>query len=260
MIDLITGNKFKKICHYSLDEFGFSVLSEPKNNEIIKFFVKIDFIHDFFRQRIFHSKPYELYTHNGDIPVSDDLLKYMDEPNLIIWYGQNINTVHKKIKSIPIGIANEKWPHGNEEIFYKVMKLNLKKDRDIYVNFDINTNLKEREYCLYNLKKNGLILQNKLPFEKYLMELSKSYFVVSPNGNGIDCHKTWESLYMKTIPIVTKSINSEYYSSKLPICIIDSWSDFNPKNYNEKTYYEIWKNFDQSKLTISNCLKYDFSY
>jgi hypothetical protein len=46
----------------------------------------------------------------------------MDDPFLIKCYGQNIMTIHLKLESIPIGIANEKWSHGNEDVFKEVSK------------------------------------------------------------------------------------------------------------------------------------------
>lgn len=252
-MDLITGNKFKNLSNYSIDEFGFTIIREPEINEILKIFVKIDFVHYFFNNNM-QNRPYILITHNGDISVSDEYLKYMDTPNLIKWYGQNINTIHPKLQSIPIGIANEKWIHGNEDILFEVLNFNLKKERLVYVNFDINTNRIERNYCITELNKKGLFMENKLPFKEYLEEVSKSYFVVSPNGNGIDCHKTWESLYLKSIPIVTKSINIDFYNH-LPIIIINNWSEFNPTNFNKDLYDKIWGNFDLNKLNINEYIK-----
>lgn len=244
-MEFITGNKFKQYCHHSYDEQGYIVNSEPKENEILRIFVKIDYIHIFFT--IKKEKPYILYTHNGDLPVDDSCLKYFDDPFLIKWYGQNVMIIHPKLKSIPIGIANEMWPHGDEKVFNEVINQNLEKQRLIYVNFDVNTNPIERNYCLKHLAKNNLHIQPKLPFKKYLEEVAKSYFVVSPNGNGVDCHKTWESLYLESIPIVTKSINSEFYKD-YPIVIIDDWSKFNPLYFTISLYREKWKNFNKALL------------
>lgn len=246
-MDFITGNKFKKICNYSLDEFGFNILSEPKENEILKIFVKIDYVHSFFTTR--QQRSYILYTHNGDLPVDDNYLRYLDDPYLLKWYGQNIMTIHPKLKSIPIGIANEKWIHGNETIFNEVLNKNIKKERLIYVNFDVNTNKCERNYCISELNKKGLFMGDKLPFKEYLEELSKSYFVVSPNGNGIDCHKTWEALYLKTIPIVTNSTNIDFYKD-FPIIVINDWSEFNPNDFNIDIYEKLIKKFNINDLTI----------
>ena len=248
-LDFISGNNFKNNCHYSHDEYGFNKILEPKENEIVKIFIKIDFVHIFFRNKI--NRPYILFTHNGDLPINDTYINYLYDENLIIWYGQNINTIHPKLKSIPIGIANEMWPHGDKNVLNEIINEDNKKDKLIYVNFDVNTNLFERNHCLNEINKHGLKMENKLPFKDYLRELSKSYFVISPNGNGIDCHKTWEALYLKTIPIVTKSINIDFYKN-YPIFVIDDWSEFNLSYFTIEEYYKIWNNFDTNKLIIKN--------
>jgi hypothetical protein len=220
---------------------------------VLKIFVKSDYIHNFFNRKI--ETPYILFTHNSDLPIDDSYLQYLDNEKLVKWYGQNIMTKHSKLFSIPIGIANEIWEHGNEKVFNEVIEKKLQKERLIYVNFDTKTNPPERNYCLNEIRNNGLDMSNKLPFKKYLEELSKSYFVVSPNGNGVDCHKTWEALYVNTIPIVTKSINIDFYHN-YPMIVIDNWSEFNVNNFNIELYHKTWKSFNSNKLKINNVIDY----
>ena len=152
-------------------------------------------------------------------------------------------TIHSKLQSIPIGIANNQWDHGNESDFIEIINENNIKDNLFYINFEI-TNF-NRNDCLDKLYKFGLHKQERKSFKNYLRELSKSYFVISPEGNGIDCHKTWESLYVKSVPIITKSINAEFYKD-YPIIIIDDWSKFNPSDFDINLYHEKWKNFNKS--------------
>jgi hypothetical protein len=251
-MEFITGNKFKRACHYSLDEKGFLKHSEPINGETLRIFVKIDYVYSFFTINI--ETPYILFTHNGDLPVDDNYLRYMDNPNLLKWYGQNIMTQHPKLSSIPIGLGNEIWPHGDEKVFSEVIDQNLPKERLIYVNFDVKTNRRERNYCLNELNQKGFEMGDKLPFKEYLQEVAKSYFVVSPNGNGVDCHKTWEALYLGTIPIVTKSINIGFYNN-YPMVVIDSWSDFDPSSFSIEIYQKLWSNFDQTKINVNYFIK-----
>lgn len=40
---------------------------------------------------------------------------------------------------------------------------------------------------------------------QFFTDLGNSRFVVSPPGNGIDCHRTWEALALGAIPIVQNS-------------------------------------------------------
>ena len=42
----------------------------------------------------------------------------------------------------------------------------------------------------------------------YLSELATYKWVVSPKGNGVDCHRLWECLYAKCVPLVDDTENT----------------------------------------------------
>ena len=80
------------------------------------FFVKTEYVANFFHYvDIDHN--FNIFTHNSDIPINDEFLKYLNDPRVINWYGQNIDIEHEKLKSVPIGLANPKWAHGNQDKF-----------------------------------------------------------------------------------------------------------------------------------------------
>ena len=58
-----------------------------------------------------------------------------------------------------------------------------------------------------------------------------------PEGNGIDTHRTWECLYMNTIPIEKININNQYYTD-LPICFVNRWKEIT-EEFLEKEYIRI---------------------
>ena len=45
---------------------------------------------------------------------------------------------------------------------------------------------------------------------------------MSPQGNGLDCHRTWEALILKTIPIVRTSSLDPLYEG-LPVVVVHEW-------------------------------------
>jgi len=60
-------------------------------------------------------------------------------------------------------------------------------------------------------------------------EKTRYAFVISPHGNGLDCHRTWESLVLGNIPIVKRSSLDPLYEG-LPVVIIDDWREVTPQN------------------------------
>ena len=67
----------------------------------------------------------------------------------------------------------------------------------------------------------------KLGVREYLMTLGQHRFVLSPRGNGLDAHRTWEALLVGTIPIVRSSALNPLYE-RLPVLIVRDWSDVTP--------------------------------
>ena len=49
-------------------------------------------------------------------------------------------------------------------------------------------------------------------------------FVVSPPGNGLDCHRTWEVLALGSIPIVMTSRFDALFA-QLPVIIVSDWHE-----------------------------------
>ena len=60
--------------------------------------------------------------------------------------------------------------------------------------------------------------------KEYWSQLASSCFAISPAGNGIDCHRIWECLYLRTVPIVLKHEALEQFKH-LPILFVDSWEE-----------------------------------
>jgi hypothetical protein len=78
-------------------------------------------------------------------------------------------------------------------------------------------------------------------------------FVLSPHGNGYDCHRLWEALILGCIPIVRTSCLDDLYED-LPVLIVSEWSDIT-KELLEDTI-EVFKErheenlFNYDKLTL----------
>ncbi|MDF1856035.1 hypothetical protein [Pseudooceanicola sp.] len=52
----------------------------------------------------------------------------------------------------------------------------------------------------------------------------EAVFEASPRGNSIDCHRTWEALLLKSIPIVKTSLMDPIYKG-LPVAIVQDWNE-----------------------------------
>jgi hypothetical protein len=81
------------------------------------------------------------------------------------------------------------------------------------------------------------------------INMARYAFVVSPHGNGLDCHRTWEALALGCIPIV-KSSGIDPLFDELPVWIVKEWSDVTADAMRIKIEEFRNRNFNYDKLTV----------
>lgn len=265
----ISGDTWRhRVDHILSDVESFSP-NEVKKGDII--FVEQDSLTEFFNLFIPNiSAPYILITANcdrgGDEPMPGKFEAILEDKNLKAWFTQNIDrNNHPKLYPIPIGLANRKYPWGEIEKYIKILPnaQNKKRTKWLYINFNIKTNKKIRKPIwkyFSNHSLNGMVhLAQTTNQSKYMDEISHFKFVLSPPGNGLDCHRTWESLLLGTYPIVLSSTLNPLYRD-LPVLIINKWEEITPnllktkykefksKQWNlDKLYFKYWLKIVKSK-------------
>jgi hypothetical protein len=181
---------------------------------------------------------------------ADALLR---SPKLVRWFTQNYDGTDEsgKISGIPIGldfhtISNRrKWGHWpatpaaqEAELQSLISAVPAPELRELRVHADFHFNIHKkqlwgdrREDVVSLLKQNPcVVFQPKKVRRLDLWEAKTRYaFVASPHGNGLDCHRTWESLVLGCIPIVCHSPLDPLYDG-LPVVILDDWSEITPAN------------------------------
>ena len=184
--------------------------------------------------------PFRLVLHNSDDEFGEKQLKYLDIPNCKKIYTQNMNVKHPQVEPLPIGIANSCWDWGDSKIMDEVINEGFSDTNPlfIYANFTKGDGVRyeRRKDCYDILSENGIIMQESTDYKTYLQDLKKFKFCLSPEGNGIDCYRTWEALYMKTIPICKRSVMVEEFAKTFPIYIVDDWKKFDID--------DVWSSYD----------------
>lgn len=252
MNNLINGENFKKLANIVIDQNTYLQKRIYRNNDII--FCKTDYLSILFSEINDHANNYYLITHQSDYEINEYI--FLKRPKSIKkWFAQNVNYKHEDLIPLPIGLENHEGPSkgtftdfnlwaNNYNINDKYEKSNL-----VYCNFNPNNHL-SRKYWISELSKNGIHTEiKKTTYSEHINNLKRSYFCISPRGNGIDCHRTWEALYLDCIPIVPEHLIYNKFSNKIlqtkdPIEITE-------KFLNQKMTEMQSKMFDKNKLTLS---------
>lgn len=214
--------------------------------------------------------PIILITSDGDrsMPQSHDLNKIVYKllrSNMIIkWYTQNYDKSikHPKLSHFPIGfdLHTPQWLVNNsisEKIKFMVKSRNESPtDKRISNKILSDTHLSithPDRIRLYKLLKNNRVIDfinNKLSFSEITNLYNKYNFALSPRGNGLDCHRTWELLLAGVIVITkTSPLDDMYKKHNLPVVILQHWCELN-----DNLDYKLnkWYNMYIDKTSIDN--------
>ena len=71
----------------------------------------------------------------------------------------------------------------------------------------------------------------------YYAQTAAHKFALSPEGHGVDCYRTWEALYLGTIPIVTVGPQMSAFAG-LPILFTEDYSELS-EEYLERRWEEM---------------------
>jgi hypothetical protein len=204
-----------------------NLISKTSSEEIKKhrtIFVYTHHLPEFFYKFYNVLEDVTLITHNSDHPVDESFLPLLEKSNIKKWYCQNRIVSHPKLFSLPIGIANSQWVHGNANMLASIRRMKRPKQILVFKNFDCGSNSEKRNLCHRITSSNGIVMTSKTTIDNYWKFLASSIFAISPPGNGIDCHRIWECLALRTVPVV---LNHEAFSQfkHLPICFVEKWED-----------------------------------
>jgi len=107
-----------------------------------------------------------------------------------------------------------------------------------------------RQSIMNNLINNH-IHNEWLPPSDYFDKLPDYKFVISPEGNGIDCHRHYEALIAGCIPIIEYNSMTEEKYAGCPILYTNDYSEITEEYLLRKYDEMIDQVFDFSKLFLS---------
>jgi hypothetical protein len=202
----------------------------------------------------------------------------INSPYLLKWFAQNTQIQrHEKIIQLPIGLdyhtisndpnCNYNWKTDGEGRLPKDQEgilINLRQqmkpfyDRNplIYVNFTPTNDRFGQRKNAFDQIPNALLFINQ-SFTKRTQNwnnITQYTFVLSPFGNGMDCHRTWEALCLGAIPIV-KAANFQKMFEDLPVLIVNDWFEIT-RELLDKTIEDFKsREFKYEKLTLQCWVK-----
>lgn len=233
--EIISGDQFEEICRQNSDEL-LNIKCKTKVS-----FVGMYELPAFMRGLRETREPYVVVSHNGDGRIHNRERREIDISSkkratcVRDWFSVNVCNRGWRIRSIPLGLENKKWfPEQNKlDKLIRYQQVPRKSKKLIYLSYNIYNNLPQRAGTYELFEKYSWATcdrgKNGMDYGKYLEEMISHDFVLSPEGNGPDTHRTWEALYLGTIPILKKHILHQEWKNDLPIVWVDDWNEITEK-------------------------------
>lgn len=231
-------------------------------------YVCLDSIDDFIKKANDINYNFILVSGDGDVTLSNEMVEkhkdFINSPKLIKWYSQNCIATHPKIHKIPIGLDYHSdqdqingylSPIEHEKILLEIINDSVpfyKRKPIAHSTFHFRLEYPNNYRTdAYNNINKDLVYYEPIRKERFATyrEQIKYAFIISPHGNGLDCHRTWEALILGCIPIVKKSELDELYVD-LPVLIVNEWSDLTQQLLNDTIIQYKYKNFNYNKLKL----------
>ncbi len=158
-------------------------------------------------------------------------------PNLSRWLTTNLDVENPRMGLLPFGLNTDGdgWKHLAEMARRPREKKGL-----LYVNFqnytDERVNLKRffKHVPWVTFRDDASLL-----VEQFLAEVAEHKFVLSPFGNGLDCYRNYECMYLGSIPILPLSTISKTMGGwGLPIIAVPQDQYF---GLTEQLLEEVWQ-------------------
>jgi hypothetical protein len=234
------------------------------------------------------SVKFKLLTNNSDATLPDDYsvecTAILNHPNLIHWFSQNWVGTHPNVTQIPIGLdyhsmrpiktaalnavrmpqpnkmgwGANKEPRAQEHDLLRIQRSApafWQREVKAYANFQFmmwtRYGKDDRKRALDVVPKHLVYYEPvKAPRDVCWSNMARHAFVLSPQGNGLDCHRTWEALCLGCIPIVKSSgLNSLF--DGLPVWIVGDWTEVTEASMRSKIEEFRPRQFAYEKLTLS---------
>jgi hypothetical protein len=202
----------------------------------------------------FSNMNFIIYTNLEDTPI-DSHIKGLIPDNVLKIYAVNSIYNDDKVIPFPYGIQRKLNLHDNKfDLLKMAMSEDIKPINLLYINHNISTNISERSdiYNLFENKKWVLVNKDRLSYDSFTRKIKEHKFMICPIGNAIDCHRNWEVLYLRRVPIMKRNEYLEFLFKDYPVLFVDSYGDINEDILiNNEHLYQEALNIDLNKLDLN---------
>ena len=220
--------------------------------------------------------PFVIVSGDSDLTVSAQSLgptfdALLSSERLLSWFAQNCAESAPKLLPLPIGLDyHTMWekpglwglgqvsPMAQEQQLLRIWRESPDSSRRYlaaYCNWGHALERGDRRQCFERLDRALCFFERThVPRASSWARQAEFMFVVSPEGAGMDCHRTWEALALGCIPIVKRNPVCRLLAG-LPVLIVDDWSEVRRERLEGYLHDFMGRRFDYSDLFLDTWVR-----
>ena len=192
-----------------------------------------------------------IFTNLEDTPI-DDQIRVPD--NVLCISAVNAIAHGDKVIPAPYGVQRRmnKSDDRIEKLIEYMEHVPSNPRGLLYVSHNESSNAKRLGIkSLFYDKDWAEVNEQRVPYNVFLYNLSGSKFMICPIGNAIDCHRNWEVLYMRRVPVMTRDPYLQKLFENYPVLFVDKYSDVTEELLLANDHlFEQAQTMDLSDLTL----------
>ena len=165
-----------------------------------------------------------IFTNLEDTPI-DDQIRVPD--NVLCISAVNAIAYGDKVIPAPYGVQR-RMNQSDDRIEKLIDSMEYVPSNPrglLYVSHNESSNAKRLGIkSLFYDKDWAEVNEQRVPYNVFLYNLSGSKFMICPVGNAIDCHRNWEVIYMRRVPVMTRDPYLEELYKDYPVLFVDDYS------------------------------------
>ena len=199
-----------------------------------------------------------IFTNLEDTPLDKHILTCLPS-NVIRVVAANSVVVSDKVIPAPYGVQRRMNPSDDR---IEVLKSHMDKEsnkvprsfRLLYVGVNENSHEERKGLTQQFVDKPWATVETqRVDFETYLDRMWRCKFVLCPRGNAIDCHRNWETIYMRRVPVMKRTPFLEELYKDYQVLFVDDYSEVTEQLLldNNQMFLDA-QTQDLSKLDLNN--------
>lgn len=201
-----------------------------------------------------------IFTGFEDMPIDEGIWNAIPD-NVLGIYACNCMVWGQKVYPFPYGLQRLTAPNDyRQQAILEMIDIQIQPQKLMYINFNVGNHPTRgplvhqyQQYPWVTVHTPGMGLVYQEAASIYYTHIKSHKFMLCPSGNadGSECHRDWEAIYMRRVPIVQDTPYLREIFKGIPVLYMNNLLNVTEQLLIDNDYlYQQIQTFDMNRLDI----------